>query len=146
MSEAYALIVVTCGLLGLVMGFVLHRSDFCVTGMFRDFFLFRDTTLLRSLVLLVATSMLLFELGRLSGLIKIYPFPLLGLPSGATLMGASSAGSRPDPALDHSVGAASVFGPDGSCGAGRPAVCSGGGFRPPNGVLAQSCQRRASSL
>ena len=88
MSEAYALIVVTCGLLGLVMGFVLHRSDFCVTGMFRDFFLFRDTTLLRSLVLLVATSMLLFELGRLSGLIKIYPFPLLGLPSGATLMGA----------------------------------------------------------
>ena len=28
-------------LLGLIAGFVMHRSDYCVAGMFRDFFLFQ---------------------------------------------------------------------------------------------------------
>lgn len=87
MSDPYFLIVVTSGVLGLILGFIMHRSDFCVTAMFRDFFLFRDATLLRSLVLLIASSMLLFELGRLTGLIRIYPFPILGIPTLANLLG-----------------------------------------------------------
>lgn len=87
MSDPYFLIVVTSGVLGLILGFIMHRSDFCVTAMFRDFFLFRDATLLRSLVLLIASSMLLFELGRLTGLIQAYPFPILGIPSLVTLLG-----------------------------------------------------------
>ena len=40
-------------LLGLAAGFVMHRSDFCLAGMFRDLFLFRRTVIIRSFVLLV---------------------------------------------------------------------------------------------
>ncbi len=87
MSDPYVLIVATSSVLGLILGFVMHRSDFCVTAIFRDFFLFRDATLLRSLLLLIASSMLLFELGRQTGLIRIHPFPLLGIPSLANLLG-----------------------------------------------------------
>ena len=29
-------------LLGLVAGFYMHRSDYCVVGMFRDLFLLRE--------------------------------------------------------------------------------------------------------
>lgn len=72
---------------GLTAGFVMHRSDFCVTAMFRDLFLFRDAYLLRMLVLLVVASMLLFELARWTGRLSPYPFPLLGPPSLAGLIG-----------------------------------------------------------
>lgn len=73
--------------LGLAAGYLMHRSDFCVTGMFRDFFLFRQTTLPRALFVLIIAGMLLFELARLGGLLTPYPFPLLGLPSATTLAG-----------------------------------------------------------
>lgn len=66
---------------GLLAGWVMHRSDFCVTATFRDLFLFRDPFLLRMLVVLVVASMALFEIGRLAGLLTPYPFPLLGPPS-----------------------------------------------------------------
>lgn len=59
----------------------MHRSDFCVTAMFRDLFLFRDAFLIRMLVLLVVASMVLIEAGRLAGLLAPYPFPLLAPPS-----------------------------------------------------------------
>lgn len=72
---------------GLTAGFVMHRSGFCVTAMFRDLFLFRDAYLLRMLVLLVVASMLLFELARWTGRLSPYPFPLLGPPSLAGLIG-----------------------------------------------------------
>lgn len=87
MLDAYVVIVIVSSVLGLLAGYLMHRSDFCVTAMFRDYFLFRDATLLRSLLLLIAVSMLLFELGRLSGVIRIYPFPILGIPSAANLLG-----------------------------------------------------------
>ena len=87
LSDPYLLIVVTSAVLGLALGVVMHRADFCVTAMFRDYFLFRDATLLRALLLLMACSMLLFELGRQIGLIRIYPFPLLGAPSLASALG-----------------------------------------------------------
>lgn len=72
--------------LGAVAGFLMHRSDFCVTSMFRDLFLFRSTLQLRTLVLLVAVSLLLFELIRFSGLVR-FPFPFFGPPSVANLLG-----------------------------------------------------------
>lgn len=87
MQDAYSVIILTSALLGLLLGFLMHRSDFCVTAMFRDYFLFRDATLLRSLLLLMAASMLMFEAGRMLGIIRIYPFPILGVPSAANLLG-----------------------------------------------------------
>jgi len=74
-------------LLGLAAGFVMHRSDFCIAGMFRDLFLFRSTVMLRSFVLLVTVTMVLFEAARLLGLLSTYPFPLLYAPSAANLIG-----------------------------------------------------------
>lgn len=79
---------ILCGtLLGLAAGFIMHRSDFCLTAMFRDFFLFRAVFKLQILLLLVIASMFLFELARLVGLIRLYPFPLFGSPSLAAPLG-----------------------------------------------------------
>jgi uncharacterized membrane protein YedE/YeeE len=55
--------------------------------MFRNLFLFGQGYMLRSLALLVVTSMLLFEGARILGLLPIYPFPLLGLPSITNIIG-----------------------------------------------------------
>lgn len=74
-------------LLGLVAGFVMHRSDYCMAGMFRDLFLFRTAGMLRILVLQIAVTMVLFEGARLLGLLPFYPFPLLGSPSLANVAG-----------------------------------------------------------
>lgn len=74
-------------LLGAIAGYVMHRADFCVAGMFRDLFLFRTGHPLRPLLLLVACSMLLFEAARQAGLLVAYPFPLIGSPSLANLFG-----------------------------------------------------------
>lgn len=88
MTESpFFLILATSSLAGLIAGFVMHRSDFCVTATFRDMFLFRDFFLIRMLVLLVVASMLAFELGQVAGVLRPYPFPLLGAPSLATLIG-----------------------------------------------------------
>jgi uncharacterized membrane protein YedE/YeeE len=73
-------------LLGLVAGFVMHRSDFCIAGMFRDLFLFRRTVMIKSLILLVVSSMVLFEVARLGGVLVV-PFPLLYPPTAANLIG-----------------------------------------------------------
>lgn len=73
--------------LGLGAGFVMHRSDFCFAGMFRDLFLFRSLFKLRALLLLVVSSMVLFELARQLGLLSLYPFPLFGPPSLANVIG-----------------------------------------------------------
>lgn len=74
--------------LGVSSGIVMHRSDFCLAGMFRDLFLFRNSPLLRSLVLLIACTMLLFETARLFGWLNYsIPSPLFGLPSLTNLLG-----------------------------------------------------------
>ncbi len=86
-ESPFLLIAATSAVAGLVAGFVMHRSDFCVTAMFRDLFLLRDFFLLRMLVLLVVVSAPAFELGRAAGLLGPYPFPLLGPGSLATLIG-----------------------------------------------------------
>jgi uncharacterized protein len=87
MDQGYLLIIASSLAIGLGAGFVMHRSDFCVTASFRDMFLFRDFFLMRQMVLLVVVSMALFELGRLTGAIKLHPFPLLGAPSLANVAG-----------------------------------------------------------
>lgn len=72
---------------GGVAGFLMHRSGFCLTGAFRDVFLFHDAFLARNLFLAVVASMVLFEGARRFGLLPFHPFPLLGLPSIAHFAG-----------------------------------------------------------
>jgi hypothetical protein len=73
--------------LGLAAGAVMHRSDYCLAGMFRDLFLFRRIDKLRTLLLLVVATMVLFEAARLAGLLPNYPFPLFYAPSAANVIG-----------------------------------------------------------
>lgn len=73
--------------IGTCAGFLMHRSDFCMAGAFRDLFLFRSTTMFRALVVLVVASALLFELGRCLRLLPVYPFPWFGPPSVTNLAG-----------------------------------------------------------
>lgn len=87
MDNPYLIIIITSSLCGLLGGFIMHRSDFCVAGMFRDLFLFGDGFMLRMLGILIITSMLLFELALLGGAITHHPFPLLAPPSMANIIG-----------------------------------------------------------
>lgn len=81
--------VVMSGLMviGVAAGFLMHRSDFCMAGAFRDVFLFRSCRLVRPLVLLVSLSAVLFELCRFAGFIPTYPFPWFASPAGVNLFG-----------------------------------------------------------
>jgi hypothetical protein len=83
----YLLIAVASLVLGLGAGAVMHRSDYCLAGMFRDLFLFRRAAQLRTLLMLVAVTMLLFEGARLLGLLPTFPFPLFYAPTAANLVG-----------------------------------------------------------
>jgi len=87
MEQGILLILFSSLTIGLIAGFVMHRSDFCVAASFRDMFLFRDFFLMRQMILLVVVSMALFEFGRLTGAITLHPFPLLGAPSLANVAG-----------------------------------------------------------
>lgn len=72
---------------GLLAGFLMHRSDFCMAGAFRDIFLFKSLRLVRPLVLLVTLAALLFEFCRLAGVLPTYPFPWFGPPAGVNVFG-----------------------------------------------------------
>lgn len=72
---------------GLLAGFVMHRSDFCLAGAFRDWFLFRDGRRLRALVLLVVASAGSFEVLRVNGWLPYYPFPWFAPPGLTNLIG-----------------------------------------------------------
>lgn len=72
---------------GTILGFLLHRSDYCMSGMFRDIFLFRDSPLLRIFFLQVIVTMFLFYLCRKIGLLSLYPPPNLREASFVTLLG-----------------------------------------------------------
>lgn len=73
--------------IGMILGNILFRSDFCMAGILRDVFLFRDRTLLNALFLAVILTMLLFQLGRLFGLLAADPLPTFGPPSFTGLLG-----------------------------------------------------------
>lgn len=72
--------------LGALAGFMMHRADYCIAGMFRDLFLFRSTRRLLTLLLLIAVSLPLFELIHLAGFVMV-PFPFFGIPSWGNLIG-----------------------------------------------------------
>ncbi len=87
MTGTYVLLAVGSLALGLGAGAVMHRADYCLAGMFRDLFLFKRVDKLRTLLLLVVVTMLLFETARLCGLLPNYPFPLFYAPSAANVIG-----------------------------------------------------------
>ncbi len=68
-------------IIGLVLGNILYRGDFCIAGILRDQFLFRDRTLLRPLLLAVGLTLSLFTLVRYTGMLPATPPPTFGTPS-----------------------------------------------------------------
>ncbi|MCW9050029.1 MAG: YeeE/YedE family protein [Deltaproteobacteria bacterium] len=118
--EHQAIIIVLSSFLGLASGIIMHRSDFCIAGMFRDLFLFRNSPLLRSLFLLTAFSMLLFETARLIGVLSYnLPSSLYGLPSLTNLFGGTLFG------IGMVMAGGCVVGTLYKLGAGNlPAVCA----------------------
>jgi uncharacterized protein len=85
-DNAFPMIMAISLVLGVATGFIMHRSDFCLAGMFRDLFIFRQNFMLRILALAVVASMALFEAARQAGFL-LYPFPLFGPPSLANVAG-----------------------------------------------------------
>jgi uncharacterized protein len=73
--------------LGLILGSVLYRSDFCFAGILRDVFLFRDYTLLRHLFLALFLSTLFFLLVREAGILPPGQPPTFGRGSFLGLLG-----------------------------------------------------------
>lgn len=88
MTMTIVLIAVAAALLltGVAAGYVMHRSDFCMAGAFRDLFLFRSGAMLRPLLLLIVVTAILFEVERLAD-ISVNPFPFFGPPSLFSLIG-----------------------------------------------------------
>lgn len=74
-------------LLGTVAGAIMQRSDFCMAAAFRDLFLFRSTTMLAALLILVTVSAVLFELVRLLTGAESFALPAFGVPAVVTLFG-----------------------------------------------------------
>ncbi len=83
--------------IGMTAGFVIHRSGFCLAGMVRDFFIMRQTLLLKSLAVIILVSATSFELLRLTGVVQafFYTPPSLNHLFGGILfgLGMSLAGS-----------------------------------------------------
>lgn len=73
--------------IGLLVGSVLYRGDFCIAGILRDQFLFRDRTLLRPLLLCLTLTMLLFTLARYAGVLSPLPPATYGAASLMDLAG-----------------------------------------------------------
>ena len=73
--------------IGIILGSILYRGDYCMVAMIRDFFLIRDLTLLRSFVLYLVVATGLFSLGKSTNLIPVLPPSNLGLTSLATVVG-----------------------------------------------------------
>lgn len=73
--------------IGMLLGRILFRGDFCMAGILRDVFLFGDRTLLKAIFLAVILTMFLFLLGRSFGLLAVEPPPTFGPPSLTGLLG-----------------------------------------------------------
>ena len=71
---------------GFASGYLMHRSDFCMAGAFRDLFMFSRSTMLKALLVLIATAALLFEIESLLGLV-VTPFPFFTAPTLFGLLG-----------------------------------------------------------
>ena len=73
-------------LLGLLAGAIMQRSNFCMTAAFRDFFLFRSTTMLAALLILVTVSAVFFELVRFLTGAESFALAAFGAPSLVTIL------------------------------------------------------------
>ncbi len=62
-------------LAGFIFGFFAYRSDFCLSSIFRDYFLFGSKRLVRPLLLALAVLAIPFELMRIAGLAPYLLFP-----------------------------------------------------------------------
>lgn len=87
MNSALLITSATSLALGIAAGFAMHRSDFCMAGMFRDLLLFRSGTMLRILVLTVAATMATVELARQAGFVGTFPFHGFSAPAMTTVVG-----------------------------------------------------------
>ncbi|RJR29893.1 MAG: YeeE/YedE family protein [Desulfobacteraceae bacterium] len=67
--------------IGFFLGVVFYRADYCMAAMFRDIFLIKDYTLLRSFFLLSVFGMAFFYTARAAGLVLFYPPPQYDHPS-----------------------------------------------------------------
>lgn len=65
---------------GLLVGFILHRSQFCFAASFRDRFLFRDNQMLRALVVLFIVGSGGFAILTLLGLLPGFSYYWLSGP------------------------------------------------------------------
>ncbi len=83
----YPEIVLTHLLFGIGLGVVMHRSDFCMAGAFRDIFITRDFFRMRAVILLVSVTSVLLYLARTAGLVDSYPPSFYSSPSLAHLAG-----------------------------------------------------------
>lgn len=72
--------------LGLLAGVIMQRSDFCMTAAFRDLFLFRSTTLLAALLLLITVSAVLFEFFLFLTGTESFALAAFGAPSLVTIL------------------------------------------------------------
>ncbi len=72
---------------GIAAGWIMHRADFCAVAALRDSFMFGDTGMFRAQALLVATSLVIFEALRLSGIQSYSATPFYGLPSWTNVIG-----------------------------------------------------------
>ncbi len=74
-------------LIGIIAGIFMHRSDYCVTRMFRDAIMFGDFFMLRAIFLQIILTIILFEVARKAGYLPLYPFPILASPSLVNIFG-----------------------------------------------------------
>jgi uncharacterized membrane protein YedE/YeeE len=73
--------------IGMFLGCVFFRGDFCMVALLRDFYLIRDATLLRAFLLYLVVAALLFHLLSATGQVAFFPPLTLAPASLATLAG-----------------------------------------------------------
>ncbi len=70
-----------------VLGFVMHRSDFCIAGAFRDIWLFKRTIYIKAIFVCVSLNIFLFELFYQLGIIQYMPYPMIDEPNLGNILG-----------------------------------------------------------
>ncbi|WP_316348734.1 YeeE/YedE family protein [Desulfuromonas acetoxidans] len=84
---SYGFIIIAGAVAGLFAGHLMFRSDYCMVGMFRDLFLFRQASMLRFLILQLGLTLLLLELVRLGGGLSYGPPPLMKTANLSSVVG-----------------------------------------------------------
>lgn len=85
--DGYWLIIISGLLSGLIAGYVMYRSDYCLVAMLRDLFMFRSASMVRFLVVQIAASFILLDVARLLGWLPYYPSLLMGPANLSSLIG-----------------------------------------------------------